>query len=102
MECVDVYLYPDHNLLTCTNRVVNVDDVVFPGPGVGVAPHPVQVVVLVHGGQHRPMQLQGAEHGGAARAALMIMKCLKANTNSCSFQLLRFKLYVSLKQDMLM
>ena len=58
------------NIPTSTHGVVDVDDVVFPGPGVGVAPHPVQVVVLVHGGQHRPVQLQGAEHGGAAGAAL--------------------------------
>lgn len=62
--------YPADNLLTGPHGVVDVDDVVFPGPGVGVAPHPVQVVVLVHGGQHRPVQLQGAEHGGAAGAAL--------------------------------
>ena len=55
---------------TSAHRVVNVDDVVFPGPGVGVAPYTVQVVVLVHGGQHRPMQLEGAEHGGTAGAAL--------------------------------
>ena len=62
--------YPADNLLTGPHGVVDVDDVVFPGPGVGVAPHPVQVVVLVHGGQHRPVQLQGAEQGGAAGAAL--------------------------------
>ena len=42
----------------------------LPGPGVGVAAHPVEVVVLVHGGQHRPVQLEGSEHGGAAGAAL--------------------------------
>ena len=51
-------------------RIVDVDDVVLPGPGVGVAPHPVEVVVLVHSGQNRPVQLEGSEHGGAAGAAL--------------------------------
>ena len=57
-------------LLTGTHGIVDVDDVVLPGPGVGVAPHTVEVVVLVHCGQHRPVQLQRPEHGGAAWAAL--------------------------------
>ena len=55
---------------TCSHGVVNVDHVVFLGPAVGVAGHPAEVVVLVHGGEHRPVQLQRPEHGGAARAAL--------------------------------
>ena len=41
-----------------------------PGPGVGVGLHPGEVVVPVHGGEHRPVQLQRPEHGGGARAAL--------------------------------
>ena len=55
---------------TCSHGVVNVDHVVFLGPAVRVAGHPAEVVVLVHSGEHRPMQLQRPEHGGAARAAL--------------------------------
>ena len=47
---------------TGPHRVVDVDDVVLPGPGVGVDPDPVQVALLVHSGQHWPMQLEGPEH----------------------------------------
>ena len=55
---------------TGPHRVVDVDDVVLPGPGVGVDPDPVQVALLVHSCQHRPMQLEGPEHGGGSWAAL--------------------------------
>ena len=55
---------------TGPHRVVDVDDVVLPGPGVGVDPDPVQVALLVHSCQHRPMQLEGPEHRGSAGAAL--------------------------------
>ena len=67
------YLQQAYNIInipTGTHGVVDVDDVVFPGPGVGVDGDPGQVALIVHGGQHRPVQLQGAEHGGAAGAAL--------------------------------
>ena len=62
--------YPADNLLTGPHGVVDVDDVVFPGPGVGVDGDPGQVALIVHSGQHRPVQLQGAEQGGAAGATL--------------------------------
>ena len=55
---------------TGPHRVVDVDDVVLLSPGVGVDPDTVQVALLVHSCQHRPMQLEGPEHRGAAGAAL--------------------------------
>ena len=62
----DIY----RNGVTCPHRVVNVEHVVPPGPCVGVGLHPGEVVVPVHGGEHRPVQLQRPEHGGGAWAAL--------------------------------
>ena len=58
------------NNCTCSHRVVNVDDIVLPLPGPLVVGGPIEVVVLIRGGDHWTMQLQGTKHGGPARAAL--------------------------------
>ena len=55
---------------TCSHRVVNVDDIVPPLPGPLVVGGPIEVVVLIRGGDHRTVELEGAKHGGTARAAL--------------------------------
>merc|ERR1719331_2192022 len=53
-----------------SNRVVNVEHVVFSAPRVRVLLNPTQLVVLVHGGDNRSMELEGPEHGRATRATL--------------------------------
>ena len=57
-------------MLTCSNRVVNVDDIVLPLPCPLVVSGPIEVVVLISGGDHWTMQLESTKHGGAAWATL--------------------------------
>ena len=68
----------------------------LPGPGVGVDPDPVQVALLVHSCQHRPMQLEGPEHRGSAGAALGT----KYSTNTNIYQkIFRHYLHLYLKPN---
>merc|ERR1711936_109772 len=45
---------------TSSNGVVDVEHVVLSSPGVRVLLNPAQLVVLVHGGDNRSMELEGA------------------------------------------
>ena len=53
-----------------TDRVVNVDHVVSPGPGPLVVRGAIEVVVVIGAGDHWTMQLESSEHGGSARSTL--------------------------------
>ena len=60
--------------LTSSHRVVDVDHVVLPAPGVGVLGGPIELVVLIHRGDDGTVQLQGPEHRRASGTSLESVK----------------------------